>query len=169
MPGQKPRAHIAAGKRQDMALKPILGALALALGLSAAPVSATPGLTEHVVSDPVSGIALYGFDPVAYFTEGRPVPGRRDIEAEWHGAAWRFASEANRAAFLSAPEVYAPRFGGYDPSGVSAGVAVPGHPLLFSIREDRLYLFRTKADRDAFGDARSAMAAWPKLEKTLTD
>lgn len=152
-----------------MALRQIFGASALALGLSAAPVLATPGLTEHVVSDPSSGIALYGFDPVAYFTEGRPVPGRRDIEAEWNGAAWRFASEANRAAFLSAPEAYAPRFGGYDPQGVSAGVAVPGHPLLFAIREDRLYLFRTGADRDAFRDARSAAAVWPKVEATLTD
>ena len=146
-----------------------MGALALALGLGAAPASAVPGLNERFVADPSTGVALYGFDPVAYFTEGRPVPGRRDIEAEWNGAAWRFASEANRAAFLSAPQVYAPRFGGYDPAGVSSGVAVAGHPLLFVVRDERLYLFRTSADRDAFSDARAAAIAWPKVEAGLAD
>lgn len=151
-----------------MSLKPIAAGLLAALSI-AAPALAVPGLSERVVSDPMSGIALYGFDPVAYFTEGRAMPGRRDVEAEWNGAAWRFASEANRAAFLSAPEVYAPRFGGYDPAGVADGVATAGHPLLFSIKGERLYLFRSADDRRAFSNMASAEKAWPKVRAELAE
>ncbi|MGA0532143.1 YHS domain-containing (seleno)protein [Hansschlegelia sp. KR7-227] len=144
-----------------------LAAGALALGLVAGPAGATPGLSERFVSDPMSGVALYGYDPVAYFTAGRAERGRRDIEAEWGGSAWRFVSEANRAAFLSAPEVYAPAYGGYDPVAVANGAPAAGHPLLFRVRGDRLYLFRSPEERDSFADARSADAAWPRVEAQL--
>lgn len=143
--------------------------IGLAATLAPSVASATPGLTERVVADPSSGIALYGYDPVAYFTEGRPVQGRRDIEAEWGGAAWRFSSEANRAAFLSSPETYAPRFGGYDPSAIAIGVAAAGHPLLFAVRGERLYLFRTEADRRSFAGDRRAEANWPRVEAGLAN
>lgn len=146
---------------------PCIAALAAMCFAGAAPAVALPGLTERIVSDPSNGIALFGFDPVAYFTEGRAVPGKREHEAEWGGAAWRFASAANQAAFLSAPEVYAPRFGGYDPAAVAKGVAAPGHPLLYAIRGDRLYLFRSPAERDGFGDPRPAERAWPRVEANL--
>jgi hypothetical protein len=142
-----------------------LGAAVLMLGL--APAQAVPGLTERVVSDPATGIALFGYDPVAYFTEGEAVQGRRDFEAEWNGAAWRFANAANRAAFLSAPEVYAPRFGGYDPIALVKGAAAAGHPLLFMVKAERLYLFRSEADRAAFADAGAAAAAWPRVSAAL--
>lgn len=148
-------------------LAPLFTALAL-LGTTAS-ASATPGLTERIVSDPASGVALYGYDPVAYFTKRQAVPGRRHIEAEWGGAAWRFSSEANRAAFLSAPEVYAPRFGGYDPTAVARGAAAAGHPLLFKIRGERLYLFRGPGERDAFADPSGAEAAWPGLRARLAE
>lgn len=154
-----------------MTIAKLAGALALGVGLACAcaPAQATPGLNDKIVADPATGIALYGFDPVAYFTEGHAVRGRRDIEAEWNGAAWRFANEANRAAFLSSPETYAPRFGGYDPAAVANGVAVAGHPLLFRIEAERLYLFHTSQARDAFADLASAQKSWPKVEARLTD
>lgn len=154
-----------------MTFREFAGACALGLAMASLPsgVSALPGLTERFVSDPASGVALFGYDPVAYFTEGKPVRGRRDVEAEWNGAAWRFSSEANRAVFLSAPEVYAPRFGGYDPSAVADGLAVAGHPLLFRVKGERLYLFRTRAERDAFGDPRPADMVWPKVAAELTN
>lgn len=154
-----------------MTIAKLAGAAALGIGLAClgASAMATPGLNDRIVSDPSTGIALYGFDPVAYFTEGKAVRGRRDVEAEWNGAAWRFASEANRAAFLSSPETYAPRFGGYDPSAVATGVAVAGHPLIFRIEGERLYLFHTPQTRDGFGDLASAQQSWPKVEAGLTD
>ncbi|MFJ5489006.1 YHS domain-containing (seleno)protein, partial [Hansschlegelia beijingensis] len=117
-------------------------------GLLAGAAEATPGLTERVVSDPASGIALYGYDPVAYFTDGRPVLGRRDIEVEWGGAAWRFESEANRAAFLSKPEAYAPRYGGYDPRAVAI-LARPPHGA--AVQQD-LAGFRRVVARDQVDD-----------------
>jgi len=142
---------------------------ALCAGLAcAAPAAATPGLNERVVADPASGIALFGYDPVAYFTEGRPVLGKRLFEAEWGGAAWRFASAANRAAFLSAPEVYAPQFGGYDPLAVARGRAAAGHPQVFAVLRDRLYLFRSPDARDTFADPAPAVAEWPAVERDLT-
>ncbi|MFD1333404.1 YHS domain-containing (seleno)protein [Methylopila musalis] len=141
--------------------------LASLMAASGTSVRALPGLDERTVTDPATGVALYGYDPVAYFVEKRAVRGLRDCEAEWNGVAWRFASEANRAAFLSAPEVYAPRFGGYAPAAVANGAAAPGHPLIFAVREERLYLFRSPAERDAFADPRAAEQAWPKLEAEL--
>lgn len=147
----------------------LAAAAVLGIACFAAPAGATPGLNDRIVSDPSTGIALYGFDPVAYFTEGRAAPGRRDVEAEWGGAAWRFANEANRAVFLSSPETYAPRFGGYDPVAAASGVAVAGHPLLFRIEPDGLYLFRSPEGRDAYVDIAAARRAWPRIEAILTE
>lgn len=148
-----------------------MGAIAFCLAAAFAPTAAeaVPGLNEKIVADPASGIALFGYDPVAYFTDGQAVAGRRDIEAEWNGAAWRFSSHANRAAFLSAPEAYAPRFGGYDPDAVAAGVTAAGHPLLFKVKGDRLYLFRSPETREAFSDFSGADRSWPKVQAALTD
>src|SRR5690349_20627670 len=84
--------------------------------------------TESIVVDPNRGLALSGFDPVAYFTDGKPLMGRDDLETRYAGAIWRFRNEGNRAAFLANPEVYLPAFGGYDPIAVTRGVATPGHP-----------------------------------------
>src|SRR5207244_12096850 len=82
--------------------------------------------TERVVVDRHTGLALYGVDPVAYFTERKPVPGRPEFEYSYAGAVWRFDNEGNRAAFAADPDVYMPRYGGYDPVGISRGLATPG-------------------------------------------
>ena len=72
--------------------------------------------------DRYSGLAIDGYDPVAFYTEGKPVPGDDDIELVYGGAVWRFCNVGNREAFAARPEVYMPRFGGYDPVGVARGV-----------------------------------------------
>ena len=59
------------------------------------------------------GIAVDGSDVVAYFTEGAPIAGDAGITHDYKGATWRFASEANRDAFIADPEAYAPQYGGY--------------------------------------------------------
>jgi YHS domain-containing protein len=61
----------------------------------------------------LSSSAVGGYDPVAYFTEGRPVAGKSAITHQWKGAAWRFASEKNRDLFKAEPAKYAPQYGGY--------------------------------------------------------
>ena len=76
--------------------------------------------TERVVVDRHTGLALYGIDPVAYFTDRQAGRGTADLKLPIAGAVWRFDNEGNRAAFAADPDVYMPRFGGYDPVGVFA-------------------------------------------------
>src|SRR4249919_2380506 len=94
--------------------------------------------TERIVMDPNRGLALSGFDPVAYFTDAKPLMGRGDLEMSYAGATWRFRNEGNLAAFAANPEVYLPVFGGYDPVAVTRGVARPGHPRIWLISDERL-------------------------------
>jgi hypothetical protein len=117
------------------------------LGL-AGPIGAAPA--EKVVVDRNSGLAILGFDPVAYFTDAAALPGKGEIEQVLAGVVWRFRNEGNRAAFVADPDVYRPRFGGYDPVGVARGVAVPGNPLLWAVSDQRLYLFYTAETRKEF-------------------
>jgi YHS domain-containing protein len=89
--------------------------------------------------------AIRGFDPVAYFTEGKPVRGDSSITCQWQGATWRFSSAENRAAFEKEPEKFAPQFGGYCAFGVSRNYKVKTEPDAFTIVEGKLYL---NYDRD---------------------
>lgn len=129
--------------------------------------------TERIVSDPMSGLAIGGFDPVAYFTEAAPRLGSGDFELSFAGTVWRFRNEGNRAAFIADPDVYMPRFGGYDPIAVARGAGTPGHAELWAIANERLYLFFSAAARDAFiGNPAAAIHAaergWPVVLRTLS-
>ena len=128
--------------------------------------------TELIVTDRNSGLAIYGFDPVAYFTDSKAKTGNEDLEFNYAGAAWRFSNEGNRAAFEKDPDVYMPQFGGHDPVAVSEGVARPGHPEFFAIHHQRLFLFYSAEAKQAFeadpdGKAMRADATWPVVSKTL--
>jgi hypothetical protein len=142
-----------------------LALVAAVLGL-AGPIGAAT--TERIVVDRNSGLAISGFDPVAYFTDAKPLPGKGEFEQAVAGAVWRFRSAGNRAAFEADPEVYMPRFGGYDPVGVARGVAVPGNPLLWVISDERLYLFYSEETKTEFAsDMDRTIAAadrgWPTV------
>lgn len=123
-------------------------ALALVVALPVLPVSAA--MTERVVVDPQSGLAMNGYDPVSYFTDAAPLFGRPDQEARYAGVIWRFRNEGNKAAFIADPEVYMPRYGGYDPIALGRGVAVAGNPLLWAMIGERLYFFHNQAARERF-------------------
>jgi hypothetical protein len=127
-----------------------LGFLILAFCTLPAGIGARAATTERIVTDRHTGLAMYGYDPVAYFTEARPVVGRPEYELRHAGAVWRFRNEGNRAAFQANPDTYMPRFGGYDPVGIARGVATPGHPDLWARVGDELYLFYNVEGRDAF-------------------
>ena len=136
------------------------------------PVPLVAATTERIVVDWHTGLAISGFDPVAYFTDSAAVPGKADYEYGSGGARWRFRNEGNRAAFAANPEVYAPQFGGYDPIVLARGVATPGHPEIWLIAEKKLYLFYSAEDRAAFAaDTETAAGAaeerWPQVERTL--
>ncbi|CAN5248866.1 YHS domain-containing (seleno)protein [soil metagenome] len=125
--------------------------------------------SERLVVDRFTGLAIGGFDPVAFFTDARPISGEPDFELMQGGAVWRFSNQGNRAAFVAHPEVYGPQFGGYDPVDVARGVAYPGNPMFWLISDSRLYLFGRTESRDAFaaGPAavlREARKRWPQLQ-----
>lgn len=120
-----------------------------------------------------TGLAISGFDPVAYFTEGKPVQGKAGLELNLGGVVWRFRNAGNRAAFAAHPEVYAPRFGGYDPVALARGTAVPGHPLIWALLRQRLYLFYDdEARADFLADPGRILVAakrkWPAIAKDIS-
>jgi hypothetical protein len=157
------------GRQLRTAFIALLCGVAAMAGVAVAAQAAT---TERVVVDRHTGLALGGFDPVAYFTDARPLAGQPDFEAAEAGAIWRFRNEGNRAVFLSHPEIYGPQFGGYDPTDVARGIAVAGDPRFWLVAGQRLFLFGGAKSRDAFAAdparfAREATQRWPGLRETL--
>ena len=82
-------------------------------GLSLATILSTSARSEE------PKLSISGYDPVAYFTDGKPVQGKAEIEHLWHKLRWRFASEAHRDLFTKDPDHYAPQYDGYCAMGVS--------------------------------------------------
>jgi YHS domain-containing protein len=112
--------------------------------------------------------AIRGYDPVAYFTEGRPVRGSREFTHPWRGATWRFASAENRERFAAAPEKYAPQYGGYCAYGVASGYAVKIEPDAWSLVDGKLYLNYDRSvqktwQSDVPGHIRKADENWPRV------
>jgi hypothetical protein len=94
-----------------------------------------------------AGVALRGYDAVAYFREGRAVKGVEKFEHEWDGARWRFASAAARDEFARDPAVYAPQYGGYCSYAVSRGYTADGDPEAWKVSGGKLYLNYSKEVR----------------------
>jgi hypothetical protein len=127
----------------------------------------------QIVVDENTGLAIRGFDAVAYFTDAVPKLGDGAFEYSYGGVVWRFRNEGNRFAFMNDPSTYMPVFGGYDPLAVARGVALPGDPRIWMIAGGRLYLFRTPEARDAFAAVAEQVAVaadgrWPAVQRTLT-
>lgn len=152
MPSQLTRRHILL----------TLPAAAAALSLPSLASAATPKIYTE------DGIAVDGSDVVAYFTDSKPVMGRKDITHDWMGATWRFASEANRAAFAADPAAYAPQFGGYCAYAVANGATAPTVPEAWRIVDGKLYLNFSKGVQkrwleDVPGNIAKANANWPAV------
>ncbi len=88
----------------------------------------------------LGGIAVKGYDPVAYFVEGKPVKGSGKYEHKWMGAKWRFSSAENRELFAKNPEKYAPQYGGYCAYAVSQRAIADIDPTAWKIVNGKLYL-----------------------------
>ncbi|MEM7625172.1 MAG: YHS domain-containing (seleno)protein [Planctomycetota bacterium] len=108
------------------------------------------------------GLALEGYDPVAYFEVGgsKPTKGDKSITAEHAGVTYRFASEANRTRFLENPEQFTPAFGGWCAYAMADGKKVEIDPKRFEVHDGRLFLFY----RDWFTDT---LKPWQKNRDTL--
>ncbi len=116
------------------------------------------------------GKAIRGYDPVAYFTQGKPVAGKPDFTHEWKGATWYFASAANRDRFRQNPERWAPQYGGYCAYGVAQGYAVKIEVDQWSVVDGKLYLNYNRSvqrtwKQDIPGYVRTADKNWPGVLK----
>ena len=119
-----------------------------------------------------TGVAVQGYDVVAYFSRNAAVKGRPDFTHQWNGVRWQFATAQNRDAFAAAPEKYAPAFGGYCAYGVSRGYAVDIDPDAFSIVDGTLYLNYSRSvqrtwNEDRAGYIEKARQRWPEVSAGL--
>lgn len=93
-------------------------------------------------------VAIKGYDPVAYFTEERPVKGKPEFEYVWQDARWRFSNARHQELFASNPDRYAPRYGGFCAGGMALGLVAPIDPEAWVIVDGKLYLNYSKRGRD---------------------
>ena len=124
---------------------------------SVSPINVTP-----------EGVAIKGYDPVAFFTDKMPIKGIPEYEYKWRGARWRFASTAHREEFLRDPEKYAPEYGGYCAYAVSQGKTADIDPEAWTVFEGKLYLNLNKEvqglwEKNMREYIRKADENWPRL------
>ena len=126
--------------------------------------------TPEIYAGSIKGVAINGYDPVAYFTEKKPVAGKADITHDWKGVTWRFASAQNRDTFKANPEKYAPQYGGYCAYAVAKGSTAKSDPQAWTIVGDKLYLNYSKSvqsrwEKDIPGYIKAADKNWPGVLK----
>ncbi len=114
-------------------------------------------------------LALKGYDPVAYFTDGKPVPGAEAYEFSWDGQRYRFANAQHRDLFRQNPDKYAPQFGGACTMNLAAGRKREADPNNWIISDGKLYVFAGAAGpgnfaKDPRGNAARAAENWQHLK-----
>ena len=117
------------------------------------------------------GVALRGYDVVAYFSDGKPQKGQAQYSYEYKGSKFYFASDANRRAFMQSPDKYAPQFGGYCAYGTAQGYKVSTQPDAFAIVKDKLYLNYNRNvqeiwRQDVPGNLQRAEKNWPEVARS---
>ena len=95
-----------------------------------------------------SGVALKGYDPIAYFIDGEPTPGDAQYTHQWGDVTWQFASDENRVMFTADPAGFAPQFGGFCSFAVSKGFTADILPEAWHIEDGKLYVFADENVRD---------------------
>jgi YHS domain-containing protein len=113
--------------------------------------------------------AIRGYDPVAYFTEGKSVKGNDNLTYHWKDANWYFSSAQNLNSFTKNPEKYAPQYGGYCAYGMSEGHKAPTDPDAWTIVDGKLYLnyskdVKTKWIKNEKERIDKADKNWPQLK-----
>ena len=155
----------------------MLKSLTLAIALAFAALAAAPSSAFAVAEVNVSpgktllgpGIAVHGFDPVAYFTEGKPVQGSAKFSKVHNNATYRFANAENLKTFEANPDKYIPAYGGFCAFGVSVGAKFDGDPRYWKIVDGKLYLNLNEDIQktwleDVPGNIEKANEAWQRIE-----
>lgn len=127
-----------------------------------------PGSTSPINLD-ANGVALGGYDPVAYFEGGTPTKGKPGIYASYGGARYFFATAAHRKTFLKDPKKYIPEFGGYCVVGAAFGEKVDVDPHTGKVVNGKLYLNNNQKaleifDKDREGTITKAQTNWPSVK-----
>ncbi|MBA4045700.1 MAG: hypothetical protein C0510_00040 [Erythrobacter sp.] len=136
--------------------------------ISTAAMAVVPDSPSAVNTD-VQGLALHGYDAVAYFTDGKPTKGNAKFKATYEGATYYFASEENQRKFNANPAAYAPQFGGFCAMGVALEKKLDGDPNVWKIVDGKLYLnvnqdVAVAWNRDIPGNLDRAEENWPAIK-----
>lgn len=139
------------------------------MALFAIATSFTSSLAQKSAVFAPDGKAIRGYDPVAYFTDKKPVMGNPSLSYSYQGATWYFATAQNRDTFRANPDKYAPQYGGYCAYGTADGHKAPTEPDAWTIENGKLYLnyntkVRTMWDKDRSGYIKKADANWPTIK-----
>jgi YHS domain-containing protein len=140
--------------------------------------AATPGKVSQIKAveslNLLHGVALKGYDPVAYFAEEAPAVGDPAISYQWRGATWVFSTAAHREAFVADPAHYAPQYGGYCAFAVSRGTTADADPGQWAIVEGKLYVNNNAFAKKLWNQDRPANIEagdlnWPLIPKLPVD
>ena len=127
---------------------------------------AADGQNQPALNLASNGVAVKGYDVVAYATDGAATKGRAEFEYRWQGGIWRFANAANRDRFAADPARFAPQFGGYCSWAVSRGYTADIDPDAWKIVDGKLYLNYSRRvqrmwEQDVPGNIAKGAANWP--------
>ncbi|WP_407050945.1 YHS domain-containing (seleno)protein [Methyloraptor flagellatus] len=128
-------------------MKPFAYVLAAAVLVGAA-VPAFAGDAQNLID----GVAIHGFDPVAYFVQKKPLKGDPGIVATYKGATYEFASAENKASFEKDPEKYVPQYGGFCAFAAANGAKADVDPHAYVVRGGKLYLNFSEAKNQVFSE-----------------
>jgi YHS domain-containing protein len=146
--------------------------IAVVIGIAAAVGAFSLRRADGVepVNKDKAGLALRGYDAVAYFREGAAAEGRAEFAHEWNGARWLFKSAENREAFARDPRAYAPQYGGYCSYAVAHGYTADADPRAWKVVGGKLYLnynaeVRKLWEQDIPGFLQKSEQNWPLFLK----
>ncbi|MCA1754032.1 MAG: YHS domain-containing protein [Spirochaeta sp.] len=137
-------------------------------------VWALAGGQHEGVINTTEGVAIEGYDAVAYHTLGEPTEGSPQFSAEWDGATWHFSSAENQELFAADPERYAPHYGGYCSQAAAQDQVAAGDPEIWTIEEGRLFLnynsrYQRRFRSELTENIAKADANWPALRAGLAE
>ena len=154
---------------KDKARVAIVAAVVLGVAAVAGAAGAPNDAEISKVVNTHSGVAIHGYDPVAYFEDGEAARGLPDLQEEHAGATYLFRSDEHRDMFRTDPDRYLPQFGGFSVYGVTLGRAYDVNPETFDVVDGKLYLSRNErvrelwhANRDGYIDR--AESVWSGLD-----
>jgi YHS domain-containing protein len=162
-----------------MVMRPLTTRVRLLMSVVAFVFVAIAGQGSSSAGDVVNtgyfgGVAIMGYDTVAYFTEGKAVKGSEEFSFEWLGTPWHFSSEKHKKMFMSEPTKYAPQYGGYCAGEVALNesVTVNVDPEAFKIIDGKLYLIYDEANAATFAENADDLVPkgdmkWPIVEAKL--